>query len=111
MYHFLALFLRNPPITSRRSVLSQPLASASTTKFFRNEVGFSPTFLTNDFGGDNGFTSFRLFFYHPFSHLPFSFHCLILDIIILIYCDFSAQLKTLGISTSWFILTTTATVI
>src|SRR6266540_6062986 len=53
--HSLASSLRNPPITSRRSVSSHPLASASTTKFSRKNVGFSPTFPENGFDVVMGF--------------------------------------------------------
>ncbi len=50
IYYFLASSLRNPPITSRRSVSSQLLVSASMTKFFRKNVRSSPTFPENDLG-------------------------------------------------------------
>src|SRR6266540_1335167 len=48
MNHSLASSLRKLPMTSRRSVSSQLLASTSTIKFSRKDVGSSPTFPEND---------------------------------------------------------------
>jgi len=56
MNYSLALSLRNPPITFRRSVSSYPLASASTIKFSRKDVGSSPTFSEKDLGVVIGFS-------------------------------------------------------
>src|SRR6266540_5098596 len=58
MNHSQASSLRNPPITSKRLVSSQPLASASITRFFKKEVGSSPTFPENDLGMVIGFPLF-----------------------------------------------------
>src|SRR6266511_2971003 len=55
MNYSLASSLRNPLITSKRSVSSQPLASASTIKFSRKDVGSSPTFPENGLGVVMGF--------------------------------------------------------
>src|SRR6266542_1228651 len=50
--------LRNPLITSKRSVPSQLLASTSITRFSKKEVESSPTFPENDFGMVIGFPLF-----------------------------------------------------
>src|SRR6266542_224725 len=55
MNHSLVSSLRNPLMTSNRSVLSQPLALASTIKFSRKDVESSPTFSENDLGVVMGF--------------------------------------------------------
>src|SRR6266540_5869712 len=55
MNHSLVSSLRNPLMTSKRSVSSQPLASASTIKFSRKDVGSSPTFPENDLDVVMGF--------------------------------------------------------
>src|SRR6266542_296634 len=49
MYHSLISSLKNFPMTSRKSVSSQPLASALIIKFSRKNVGSSSTFPENDF--------------------------------------------------------------
>ncbi len=55
MNHSLVSSLRNPPITSSKSVSSHPLALASTIKFFRKDVGSFSTFPENDLGVVIGF--------------------------------------------------------
>ncbi len=50
MNYSLVSFFKNPPITSRRSISSHPLASTSTIRFFKNDVGSSLIFLANDLG-------------------------------------------------------------
>src|SRR6266542_2302854 len=50
--------LRNPPLTSKRSVSFQPLASVSIIRFSKNNVGSSLTLPENDFGVIIGFPLF-----------------------------------------------------
>src|SRR6266498_1459719 len=58
MNHSRTLFLKNPPITFKRSVLSQPLASASIIRFSKNEIGSFLIFSKNGFGMIIGFPLF-----------------------------------------------------
>src|SRR6266542_1527224 len=48
MNHSLTSSFRNPPITSRRSILSQLFALASTTRFSKKDIEFSPTLPANN---------------------------------------------------------------
>src|SRR6266498_61119 len=58
MFHSLVSSLRNPLITSRRSISSQPLASASIIRFYKKDMGSSSTFSEKDLGVVMGFPLF-----------------------------------------------------